>query len=97
MKIKLENQIIGTGDVKGFIFTQKKKSKQGYVYEVDDNDDNKHYEVFKKKEVALCIDFAKHIYSETDTKEVYPKSKDFGVWAWTFRRFVDAQKCLESF
>ena len=29
--------------------------------------------------------FENRIYSETDSKVVYPKSEDFGVWAWSFR------------
>lgn len=30
------------------------------------------------------------IFSETEFKDKYPKSKDFGVWAWTFKSYTDA-------
>ena len=81
MITKIENQFVGTGEVKGFIFTKVFENERGYVYEVNTGE-SKHFEAFYKKETPICIDFEKRIYSEIDKKEVYPKSKDFGVWAW---------------
>ncbi len=82
MITKLENKIIGKSEVKGFVFTKVFENENGYVYRVET--ENKHYfEAFLKREAPVCIDFGKRLYSDTDTKEVYPKSKDFGLWAWT--------------
>jgi hypothetical protein len=75
---KLPDHFIGTGEVKGFEFTKIAESDKGYVYKVDD-----HYEYFLKKKVSVCLDFGKRLYSDTDFKEIYPKAKDFGIWAWT--------------
>jgi hypothetical protein len=80
MTTKLDCVIEGKGEVKGFVFTKQYENEKGYVYKVDNG---KHFEVFFKKEVPVCIDFEKRIYSETEKKEVYPKAKDFGIWAWT--------------
>ena len=81
MKTKLENKIYGKGETKGIVFTKEYENEKGYIYKSDTK--NTYFEVFYKKETPICIDFEKRIYSETDTKEVYPKSKDFGIWAWT--------------
>lgn len=89
MVTKLENIIEGNGEVKGFIFTKKYENDRGYVYEVRTGD-RTHFEVFHKKETPICIDFENRIYSETEKKEVYPKSKDFGVWAWTVNNLEKA-------
>lgn len=66
---ELNEKFIGRGQVKGFIFTQKNKSKAGYVYEVNTGS-TIHYEVFKRKENKQfnCIS--------------YPSDKAFGFWAW---------------
>jgi len=80
MITKLPNRIKGKGDVKGSLFTKVFENENGYVYSVDNGN---HFEAFYRKETPICIDFENRIYSETDKKEVYPKSKDFGVWAWS--------------
>ena len=67
---ELQEQFIGKGEVKGFIFTQIKKSEYAYVYEVD-NGTRKYYEVFFRKE-------NKQFYCVS-----YPSSKAFGLWAWS--------------
>jgi hypothetical protein len=41
---ELEKNIIGKGEVKGFLFTQIQQSDKAYLYAV-----NSYYEVFKKK------------------------------------------------
>jgi hypothetical protein len=82
--IKLEKQFDGVGEVKNFTFTQVAEMDNGYVYKVDTGD-SVHYEAFLRKDVPICLDFKNHIYSETEKKEVYPKSKDFGIWAWTVK------------
>ena len=66
---ELEENFIGRGEVRGFIFTQIKKSEYAYVYKVD-NGFSVNYEVFFRKENTQfnCIS--------------YPSSKAFGIWAW---------------
>jgi hypothetical protein len=78
MITKLKDRIEGKGEVKGFLFTKQFENETGYVYKVDAGSST-HFEAFYKKEKPICIDFENRIYSETDKKEVYPKSKDFGV------------------
>lgn len=89
----------GTGEVKGFIFEQMHSSKMAYLYKVRSYDGQVHFEVFKRKNTPICIDFEKRIYSDTEFKEIYPKSKDFGVWAWTYispqDAYVKLNKLLE--
>ena len=84
MIIKLENRIEGKGEVKGFVFTKEFENDKGYVYRADTGNGS-HFEAFYRKETPICIDFEKRIYSETEKKELYPKSKDFGIWAWSVR------------
>lgn len=80
----LEKTIIGGGEVKGFTYNQKFASQYAYIYEVISQDGTlSHFEIFERKNSPVCIDFANRIYSDTEFKESYPKSKAFGVWAWT--------------
>jgi len=74
---QLEINFIGKGEVKGFIFTQIKKSEKAYIYEVNSNG-FLHYEVFKHKENTQfnCIS--------------YPKSASFGLWAWSYSNIEKA-------
>ena len=88
--ILLEKEFAGIGEVKGFEFTQINERTQAYWYKVTDEQQNVHYEVFKRKNTPVCIDFENRIYSDTEFKEIYPKSKDFGVWAWTYKNYKDA-------
>lgn len=88
--IKLPHKFIGTGDVKGFEFKRIKESENAYMYAVSDNG-TMHYEVFYKKSYPVCIDFDNRIYSDNDTKEVYPKSKFFGKEAWCIRNINKAK------
>tara|TARA_R110002049_G_scaffold286773_1_gene468592 strand:- start:264 stop:542 length:279 start_codon:yes stop_codon:yes gene_type:complete len=81
---ELEKEFIGKGQVKGFKFTQVKKTKYGYIYKVD----TKHtimYEVFKRKENNRfkCIS--------------YPTNKSFGIWAWTYKNLDSALDRLDNF
>jgi len=73
---------MGRGETKDFSFRQVEKSDHGYIYEVSSSK-KPHYEVFSKQVLPKCIDFAKHIYSDTESKENYPKKNAFGKTAWT--------------
>ena len=79
---ELEKTFVGVGEVAGFKFTQIYSCTAAYLYEVDQCGVI-HYELLKRRETPLCIDFVKRLYSETEFKEVYPKSNDFGIWAWS--------------
>lgn len=67
---ELEKEFIGRGEVKGFRFTQIKQNQHAYIYQVDD-DHGIRYEVFQRKinKKWECVS--------------YPKSKSFGIWAWS--------------
>lgn len=80
---QLEIEFDGTGEVKGFHFKQIRANDYAYLYEVTFVEtDKKHYEVFKKV-----------INTQFDNIS-YPKSKSFGLWAWTIMSF---EKALEKF
>ena len=93
MKKELEKQFIGKGEVKGFNFNLLMRNEIASIYHVQNENDN-HYEVFKRRFSPVCIDFEKRLYSETDFKEFYPRSKDFGINAWTF---TDLEKTMKKF
>ena len=81
---ELPEQFTGIGEVKGFEFNRFDSNAKAYIYKVQQPNDSKHYfEVFKRKTTPICIDFSQRIYSDTDSKEVYPKGEAFGHWAWT--------------
>jgi hypothetical protein len=86
----LKDKFLGGAEVSGFSFEKVKESEHGYIYKVEGYDDNSYYEVFHKKTSPICIDFLNRVYSETDLKELYPKSNDFGVWAWTLGSYESA-------
>ncbi len=94
MLSKLEKDFIGIGDVKQFKFVQLKNINSAYLYSAETLEGDKHYEVFKVRTTNVCIDFAKRLYSDTDFKEVYPKSKDFGRTAWCH---ADYEKASNQF
>ena len=68
---ELQEQFIGRGQVKGFAFTQIKKTASYYIYEVK-SEGTKYYEVFKRMENTRfgCVS--------------YPTNNAFGTWAWTY-------------
>lgn len=95
MTKELEISFIGKGEVKGFIFSQVQKTDTGYIYLVNTNG-SEHYEVFERKEVPVCLDFAKRIYSESEAKVTYPSSRDFGVTAWLYPTLSKAENKLKN-
>lgn len=96
MNIELEKEFVGTGEVAGFEFKQIEKTAHGYIYQVSDNG-KVHFEVFKKNPSPICIDFEKRIYSDTDTKDSYPKSNSFGVWAYSVSKLEKCYTLLSEF
>lgn len=95
MTTKLEKEFTGIGEVAGFKFVQLKESHNCYMYQVNTGV-SVHYEIFYKKQSAICIDFENRVYSETEFKEAYPKSEAFGVWAWTKSNLRDANIIFNS-
>lgn len=81
---ELELEFIGKGQVKGFKFTQVKKTNTGYIYKVDSGS-HIYYEVFKRVENQRW-----GIVS-------YPKSKSFGLWAWSYATLPKAELKLLEF
>lgn len=85
----------GKGEVKGFLFTQVKKTDDFYIYRV--NSGSKiYFEIFKRIAVAKCIDPVEHVYSENEFKEIYPKANNFGFWAWTYSELCKAENKLNE-
>lgn len=75
----LKTQFEGRGEVKGYLFTQIRKTNRAFLYEVSLGS-SKYYEVFIKKENSRygCIS--------------YPTSNGFGIWAWTYILLDEAIK-----
>ena len=97
MEIKeLPDNFIGVGEVSGLNFNKIASTDKGFLYSVDPGEGNIHYEVFVKKLVPICIDFDNRVYSDTDVKYVYPKSEDFGKWAFTYSDYGKAIEKLKS-
>ena len=92
---ELKTEFDGIGEVKGYFFKQILRNKKSYLYEVVNKEtDAKHYEVFRKK--------LHNIFDPKTKKKLsgqvvtYPKSKAFGVSAWTSRDFIKAVDTYES-
>ena len=88
--IELEKEFEGAGEVKGMHFKLDTRNQYVSIYEVNDGGVI-HYEVFLRKFTPVCIDFSKRIYSDDKMREVYPKSKDFGIRSWTYRKYPSAK------
>ena len=79
---ELPSEFVGTGEVRGFYFTQIKSTDKGYIYSVMNNG-LVYYEVFKRKT---------NQYNGVSC----PKSKSFGKWAWWYGSLEKAQIKLDS-
>lgn len=81
---ELPKTFIGKGQVKGFTFTQIKKTDNAYLYLVDTGN-GKHYEIFERRENNRfnCVS--------------YPGNKSFGVWAKTTLSETKAFELLKEF
>ena len=81
---ELQETFTGKGQVRGFKFTQIKKTQYAYLYRVDTGV-SKHYEIFERKENTQfnCIS--------------YPSNKSFGVWAKTTSDYNCALSLLDMY
>lgn len=93
---ELENQFYGTGEVSDFKYRKLESNSSGFLYEVILDNKIVCYEVFNRKITPVCIDFEKRIYSKTEFKVIYPKSKDFGIWAWSYMKYDSAFEKFNS-
>lgn len=80
---ELPDAFIGKGQVRGFKFTQVKKTEFGYIYKVECFD-RVWYESFKRKENSRF-----GVVS-------YPTNKSFGVWAITTSCLERAEEYLNN-
>lgn len=92
----LQKQFFGTGEVSEREFEQISVSDTAYLYKVTLSDGNVYFEVFQRKNSPVCIDFETRVYSETHFKERYPKSNDFGAWAWCIKNYDRAVNKFNS-
>lgn len=91
----LPEEVLGTGEVEGILFRKVYENEFVYIYSaIDPENTTPYYEVFERQIVPICLDFDKRVYSETEFKERYPKSNDFGLWAFTF---IDYNKAKDRF
>lgn len=76
---ELPTEFEGIGEVKGWNFTQLKKTELGYLYKRE-SEGLVYYEVFRRKE--------NHIAETMGTGEAiisYPNANSFGIWAWCLK------------
>lgn len=66
---ELKLKFTGNGEVKGFEYTCLKMTDSGYLYRVECYN-RVWYEVFRRKVGVYGVR--------------YPRSKSFGVWAWSY-------------
>jgi len=81
---ELQEEFTGKGQVRGFEFTQIKKTEYAYIYNVDTGV-SEHYEVFERRENTQfkCVS--------------YPSNKAFGLWAKTTSNYEYALELMEMF
>ena len=93
MKTKLlEKEFEGLGEMRGFKFTQISMSDKAYLYRLDAGDGYVSYEVIMRKSSPICTDWENRIYSETESKEMYPKTHRFGIDGFALRSLDKAEK-----
>ncbi len=94
-KEHLPIQFTGTGEVKGMKFSSVHLHPRVSLFKVS-NGKTEHFEVFLRVYARKLENFAERRYSETEYKEVYPKAKEFGVRAWSFRSYDKAVERYKS-
>jgi hypothetical protein len=93
---ELEKEFRGAGEVSNFTFKQIAFSIRGYVYELTDENNNRHYETFERKEQQKRESTIAGIRVSFDEKVLYPTSNSFGVSAWCFRSEESAMNCFNE-
>ena len=84
---ELQTDFIGTGEVKDFKFHQILSSDKGYIDEVKAFPNSQpHYEVFRRVltyGITYDKENGKHVVDKSRMLVSYPKSRRFGLDAWT--------------
>lgn len=93
---ELEIEFQGTGEVSNFTFKQIASSTRGYVYELTDENKNRHYESFERKEQQKSDTLIKGKKVSFEEKVIYPNSNSFGVWAFCYMNIESAMKRFEQ-
>jgi len=76
---ELEVEFLGKGETKGFLFRLKDQNEKAFLFEVLKDNEISYYEVFRRVENTRF-----NVVS-------YPSAKAFGVWAWTFKFYIQAK------
>ena len=97
--IELQNEFIGAGAVKGIKFKQIMKNDRAFLYELSDKNEETGktriwYEVFRKRISKEKDGIIGGVKVHFKTREIYPTSNNFGVWAWCFS---DYGRAIEKF
>lgn len=92
---QLSKEFTGTGDVKGFIFTQLRSSEKAFLYKVNTGNTT-HWEVFERRVSKAGSRFFGDIEVKFEEKEKYPKSEHFGDWAWCCTSLKVAEDIYEQ-
>ena len=92
---ELELEFTGIGEVKGDLFKQINRSPYAYIYERN-FEGIKSYEVFIRKETKESDSIIGGVAVHFEAKVKYPKSEDFGVWAWYFNTYDEALSKYEE-
>jgi hypothetical protein len=97
--IILDKEFRGTGVMKGVKFKQVMKNDRAFLYELSDRDEESGktwtwYEVFKRKVSNESDGIIGGVKVHFNAREIYPKSNNFGVWAWCIS---DYERAIEKF
>jgi hypothetical protein len=87
----LESIFEGKGEVSGNTFQKIKESENAFLYEVLHKETGtKWYEVFQRKIQKAGETMMAGVKVNFEEKERYPKTNDFGVWAWCYKSLIIA-------
>lgn len=88
---ELEKQFDGSGDCAGFKMVQLLHTDKAYLYETVDEFGVISYEVFERRESKDATFVRDGIEIIAEAKVKYPKTQDFGNWAFCFRDLEKAK------
>jgi hypothetical protein len=91
---ELEKEFDGSGDCVGFKMTQLLKTDKAYLYDTTDEFGVVSYEVFERRESKDATFVRDGIEIIAEAKVKYPKSHEFGLWAFCFRDLEKAKAKL---
>jgi hypothetical protein len=84
---ELPRDFEGKGEVSAYNFKQVFKNDKWYIYHLTREGKVSHFEVFKRQE-RLAGGYALENYI------AYPRSKAFGLWAWTTKTLEEANQLI---